>query len=186
MEGPHSHSSGCSMVPLRNIFGRTTKGLCTGSLRVRGGEQGDAMMPLLFAVGQHGALEAIHRRMNPGEFLMAFHDDVYMATPPARVGPMYHSGARRTLCARCHPGSPRQDQGVEPSRGPSCRLQRTGSDCPRHPPRSRGVDRFHDPNCSARHQSVGNADRSSRFRRRSVGGNEKGTRSVAQQNFFLQ
>ena len=24
------------------------------------GEQGDAVMPLLFAVGQHGALEAIH------------------------------------------------------------------------------------------------------------------------------
>ena len=53
------------------------------------GEQGDAMMPLLFAVGQHRALEATHRRMNPGEFLMAFHDDVYMAIPPARVGPMH-------------------------------------------------------------------------------------------------
>ena len=63
------------MVPLRNIFGRTTKGLCTGSFRVRGAKQGDSMMPLLFAVGQHGALEAIHRRMNPGEFLVAFHDD---------------------------------------------------------------------------------------------------------------
>ena len=47
------------------------------------------MMPLLFAVGQHGALEAIHRRTNPGEYLMAFLDDVYLATPPARVGPMY-------------------------------------------------------------------------------------------------
>ena len=35
------------------------------------------------------ALEAIHRRMNPGEFLMAFNDDVCMATPPARVGSMY-------------------------------------------------------------------------------------------------
>ena len=34
-----------------------------------GGEQGDAMMPVLFAVGQHRALEATHRRMNPGEFL---------------------------------------------------------------------------------------------------------------------
>ena len=51
-------------------------------------EQGDATMPLLFAVGQHGALEAIHRRMNSGEFLMAFHDDLYI-TPPARVGAMY-------------------------------------------------------------------------------------------------
>ena len=29
-----------------------------------GRRQGDAMMPLLFAVGQHRALEAIHSRMN--------------------------------------------------------------------------------------------------------------------------
>ena len=70
------------MVPLRNIFGRTAKGLCTGYLRVRGGEQGDAMMPLLFAVGQHRA-EAIHR---PGEFLIGFHHDVYMATRLHRLG----------------------------------------------------------------------------------------------------
>ena len=54
-----------------------------------GGEQGDAMMPFLFSVGQHRALEAIHSRMNPDEYLMAFLDDVYMATPPARVGSMH-------------------------------------------------------------------------------------------------
>ena len=72
-------------------------------------EQGDATMPLLFAVGQHGALEAIHRRMNPGEFLMAFQGDYVWAD--------VRSGARRTLCALCHPGSPRQDQGVESGRG---------------------------------------------------------------------
>ena len=113
------------------------------------GDQGDAMMQLLFAVVQRGALEAIHKRMNPREFL-AFHDDVCMATPWADV----RSGARRTLCARCHPGSPRQDQGVEPGRHPSCRLQRTGADGP-----SRGVDRFHDPNCSAK---------ASKWERRSV------------------
>ena len=47
------------------------------------------MMPLLFAVGQHRALEAIHSRMNPDECLMAFLDDINMVTPPARVGPMY-------------------------------------------------------------------------------------------------
>ena len=32
-----------------------------------GGEQGDALMPMLFAVGQHHVLEASHRRMNPEE-----------------------------------------------------------------------------------------------------------------------
>ena len=66
--------------------------------RIPQGER-DALMPLLFAVGQHRALEASHRRMKPGEFLMAFHDDVYMATPPARVGAHARSGAGRTcLC----------------------------------------------------------------------------------------
>ena len=133
-----------------------------------GCEKGDAMMPLLFAVGQRGALEAIHRRMNPRERLMAFHDDVYMATTACTCWADARCGARRTPCARFHPGSSRQDQGVEPIWSLSCWLQLTGADRPRHPPRSRGVDRFHDPNCRTRHWSVGNADRTSRFRRRSV------------------
>ena len=34
-----------------------------------GGEQGDAMMPLLFALGQHAALEAVQRRLFEGERL---------------------------------------------------------------------------------------------------------------------
>ena len=59
----------CSMVHHRNICGRTTKGQSTGFRRVRGGEQGDAMMPLLFAVGQHRALEATHRRDEPRRVL---------------------------------------------------------------------------------------------------------------------
>ena len=37
-----------------------------------GGEQGDALMPLLYALGQHGALEAIKARLLPGERLFAF------------------------------------------------------------------------------------------------------------------
>ena len=65
---------------------------------VRRGEHCDAMMPLLFAVGQHGALEAIHRRVNPGEFLMAFHDDVYMATPPTRVGRCTQWCKKNSMC----------------------------------------------------------------------------------------
>ena len=45
-------------------------------------------MPLLFSIGQPRPLEASHRGMNPGEQLMAFLHDEYMATPPARVGSM--------------------------------------------------------------------------------------------------
>ena len=53
VEGPHSHSSGCSMVPLRNVYGRTTKGLCTGSFRVRGANRA---MPRCLCCSQSGSM----------------------------------------------------------------------------------------------------------------------------------
>ena len=43
-----------------------------------GGERGDPLMPLLFSVRQHAALEAIHRRLFPTEKLPAFLDDTYV------------------------------------------------------------------------------------------------------------
>ena len=56
-----------------------------------GGEQGDAMMPLLFSLGQHGALQNASRTLGHGEHLMAFLDDTYYVSEPARVGPIYGS-----------------------------------------------------------------------------------------------
>ena len=41
-----------------------------------GGEQGDPLMPLLFALGQHSALVAVSERLQVGELLFAFHDDM--------------------------------------------------------------------------------------------------------------
>ena len=40
-----------------------------------GGEQGDALMPLLFALGQHEALLVASRHFRPNERLFAFLDD---------------------------------------------------------------------------------------------------------------
>ena len=55
-----------------------------------GGEQGDAFMPLLFAVGQHSALDAVQEELQDGEVLMAFLDDICIVTPdPTRVGPIF-------------------------------------------------------------------------------------------------
>ena len=54
-----------------------------------GGEQGDDLMPLLFCLGQHRALEAAQRQLHDGERLLAYLDDIYLATPPDRVGPAY-------------------------------------------------------------------------------------------------
>ena len=41
-----------------------------------GEEQGDALMPLLFSLGQHAALEAVRAHLLPRERLFAFLDDV--------------------------------------------------------------------------------------------------------------
>ena len=54
-----------------------------------GGEQGDALMPLLFAVGQHRALEVASGQLRAGERLFAFHDDIFMVTMTERVGAVY-------------------------------------------------------------------------------------------------
>ena len=68
-----------------------------------GGEQGDAMMPLLYSLGQHAALEYVSRSLVLGEHLFAFLDDIYVVSKPGRVGRIHdllaaslwrHSGIR--------------------------------------------------------------------------------------------
>ena len=56
-----------------------------------GGEQRDPLMPLLFSLGQHSALEAVQEDMFDGEFLFAYLDDTYVATTPHRVADVYQS-----------------------------------------------------------------------------------------------
>ena len=60
-------------------------------------------MPLLFALGQHGALETTARTLRAGEFMFAFFDDIYFITAPNRVGPIYPSESIVGTCAHCHP-----------------------------------------------------------------------------------
>ena len=54
-----------------------------------GGEQGDVMIPLLFSLGQHPALEEVQAQLLPGEFLFAILDDIYVISTPERVGAVY-------------------------------------------------------------------------------------------------
>ena len=61
-----------------------------------GGEQGDALMPLLFSVGQHAALEATQRKLRRDERLFAFLDYIYLVSKPERVGEA-HSVLEREL-----------------------------------------------------------------------------------------
>ena len=54
-----------------------------------GGEQGDPLMPMLFALGQHRALVAIQERLWEGERVFAFLDDIYVVCSPERVTDIY-------------------------------------------------------------------------------------------------
>ena len=54
-----------------------------------GGEQGDPLMPLLFSLGIHGALERVQAQLQDGEHLFAYLDDVYAVAEPDRIRPIY-------------------------------------------------------------------------------------------------
>ena len=49
------------------------------------GEQGDPLMPLLFALGRQRALVPVHSRLLPGESLMAHLDDNHVVSGPDMV-----------------------------------------------------------------------------------------------------
>ena len=53
------------------------------------GEQGDAMMPLLFSLRQQGALNAVQRLLQPTERFFFCLDDIYFVCRPERVGDLY-------------------------------------------------------------------------------------------------
>ena len=55
-----------------------------------GGEQGDPLMPLLFSLGQHAALRAVQRQLQPGELVFAFLDDIYVITTQDRISAVYN------------------------------------------------------------------------------------------------
>ena len=54
-----------------------------------GGEQGDPLMPLLFSLAVHNALAEVQAELQPGEFLFAFLDDVYVLSLPERTRKIY-------------------------------------------------------------------------------------------------
>ena len=63
-----------------------TRGSCAKWIKAKGGEQGDAMMLLLFALGQHNALSEVQNQLRPEEMLFAFLDDIHVVCRPGRVG----------------------------------------------------------------------------------------------------
>ena len=66
-----------------------------------GGEQGDALMPALFALGQHQALVVVHDQLAPHERLFAFHDDIYAVCSPERVSDIHNILQRELWGSKC-------------------------------------------------------------------------------------
>ena len=56
-------------------------------------EQGDPLSPLLFSLAIHAALRQANAELQPGEYLLAFLDDVYTITSKNRAAEVAHSVA---------------------------------------------------------------------------------------------
>ena len=86
-----------------------------------GGEQGDAMMPLLHSLGQHGALQKLQSELHDGETLLAFSDDTYVVIPsPGKTTAVYAALQEAMLSStgiRINPGKTKvwNAAGVKPA-----------------------------------------------------------------------
>ena len=122
---------------------------CTGSPQGEGGEQGDALVPLFFAVGQHSALEEASAQWLLGEHIFAFHDDICMVTMPERVGAVYaivEEQLRTRARIRIHGGKTK----VWNRGGEARDLRCVGAHCPSPESTSRGVKRVRHSKSSTR------------------------------------
>ena len=66
-----------------------SSGACHSVQQAEGGEQGDPLMPALFALAQHPALQETAATMRSGEALFAFLDDIYVISSPDRTHALY-------------------------------------------------------------------------------------------------
>ena len=90
-EGLRRDARLASLMPfVRQFYGRESTyifydhaGQAHEVAQAEGGEQGDPLMPGLFAVGIHPALLAAHAELGPRADLYAFLDDTYVACDPA-------------------------------------------------------------------------------------------------------
>ena len=53
--------------------------------QAEGGEQGDPLMPALYAIAQHPALAAVNEQLHEGEAVFAYLDDIYVVAAPERI-----------------------------------------------------------------------------------------------------
>ena len=124
LSGLHDMEDGPELLPfVSSFYGRPSTYLWEDELGVvhdiqqgEGGEQGDALMPMLFSLGQHRALEAIAEQLQENEKLFAFLDDIYVVCDPDRVGGRSPVVAEGVVGPCTHLVAFGQDTSVEPSR----------------------------------------------------------------------
>ena len=79
-----------------------------------GGEQGDPLMPALFALGQHRALVAVQERLRPDEHLLAFLGRYLHRMQAGSRCPLPRHVEGSVVAPREHPDPPQQNTGLEP------------------------------------------------------------------------
>ena len=77
------------VLPALNTSGQTITVSLIDIHQGEGGEQGDALLPMLYSLGQHGALESIQESLRDDEHLFAHLDDLYVVCSPERVAPIF-------------------------------------------------------------------------------------------------
>ena len=79
-----------SMGAHQHIFGKTRWAPPKSSSKEgEGGEQGDPLMPMLFALGQYPALPAAQARLQDDERVFACLHDIHAVCRPDRVGAVF-------------------------------------------------------------------------------------------------
>ena len=87
-----------------------------------GGEQGDPLMPCLFALGQHEALQQARHHLHPSDALYAFLNDIYVTGHPDRTADQFRilqDSLRQHANIQVHLGKTRawNSAGEEPPAG---------------------------------------------------------------------
>ena len=93
LEGLRTFDGGDAALPFVKQFCGSTSRFCVSHEIVQGegGEQGDPLVPALFALGLHQVLVAVQAGLLPSERLFAFLDDSNVVCRPDRVADVHAS-----------------------------------------------------------------------------------------------
>ena len=97
-------------------------------LQGEGGEQGDPLMPLLYSLGQHSALEVTQEELAEQECLLAYHDDIVPCPRSCEPGGCDFATALLLPCPNSHQRE--KDADLELERDQAVGMRCVGKDCP--------------------------------------------------------